>query len=260
MKRKIIFILFAVCLLFSAIVVPSFAWSFNDEGLVTWEKDTYLANTTELEEGTNRYYPEFHIDGNTRTNVPMYNLPSHTNIRVQWYNETNGNIATIAWNPRSNESDNQVTFYGTNNGQYPTSCSLRYRVIDGSYWFETSILFYTSNVNTSTLRCRVTFEPNVNQIQEEWVERIPSLESHLLEQIETLENDIAGLNNTISGLQNNNVLDGIFSGIGSGFSAFVTPLLSLGVGGVTLGNVIAVLLIIGAILVFVLLINKIRGA
>lgn len=260
LSRKIAICVLTAVVILSSMVLPSFAWSIEgDPPTVT--KDSYFTtrfeSNLEPETGeTLEVFPQFADSTGTFTAVPLTNGLTKTGVSVYFYDDFGGVVSyrircaiNVASNFRISTTRKGYNYYLYLNVYY-----------SGSQW-RVSAFLETDNLDLldDNLRCRIEVGPSELQLQNAYDEYLEEAAGQQ-ETIQQLENEIATLESTLQGLQNNNVLDGVFSGIGDGFSSMMTPLLSLSVGGVSLGNVIGVLLIIGAILLFILLINKLRGA
>lgn len=262
--KKILFVVLSFVVLLSVCVLPSFAWSigYDQEGLPQLQEVHKIYNgeynnddlAYRFYNNYNPYYYPFNSN----------NTASNSAFQVQLLYSGGQILNTFVKIPNNTASTVKISVdhFGVLELYVDlTPTSQTSKGITDMYFVPLDDLRFDG------LRINITTVPTASTVMNEfssYVENVLDGESPIIDDLraEIAYKDavIAQRDETIRGLQNNNVLDGTFSGIGEGFSTAITPLLSLGVGGVTLGNVLGTLLIIGVILLFVLIINKIRGA
>ena len=252
--KKILFVALTLVVVISSCVIPSFAWELVSDGAssfpnwsVEWSEFDWQLGDSQQYEGvipvgssnvneTDIYFYITLTDGNE--------IAEHFDIRLQAFiyegsttcditTDDFGDITlTVFTEPGDILSDVTIYFdFGS-----ATTANVRfYAYASGAYVYDFFEINYYDSITESTVG---TLESEISRLQAK------------IEEKDTLINE----------LSKNNVLDGAISGIGNGFANAVTPLLSLGIGGVTVGGIIGVFLIIGVILLFVIIVNKIRGA
>lgn len=269
MKKKIVYSIVAFVIILSATVLPSFAWSigYNQEGLPEVHTTTYTYNAVYQASGYFVFYRNYTTLFDPFEDPNGTNTASNSAFQIQLA-DANGMMMNLFVKIPNNKGY-EVTVYDSPYGRFEADVDLDTNIKGIS---EMRFLPNASYVNPGNLRVLIKVVPTYSVVLDEFSDYVEygggsSTIQNLQNQIESLNNQlaskdsvIADKNETIAGLQNNNVLSGLFVGIGDGFAAIVTPLLQISVGGVSLANFIGVFLIIGVILLFVLIIHKIRGA
>lgn len=274
MKRKILKILLvavSIATILAATVVPSFAWSleYTEDG-VSVTNDTWVCSAYPVygdnDEVLHYTFEATQISSGASSSyfAPSWGEWKDTLIRMEFFisGSTAGTLYVTPTGSTSRQWEYNA-FYVYEDYRY--NCYIDAWLSGGYLNF--AYMTDQPNVTEADITCRVIMSPDY-----EYTIRniIPTLSEDLAANygqiIQAQRNEIASLNAQVEGLReenaglaNNNVLDGALTGIGQGFGAFISPLLDIGVGGVTVGTICAVLLFIGLIMLFVIIFQKIRG-
>lgn len=270
MKKKIVFTLVTLCVLFTAVVVPSFAWSYEIDGNGNLQTDNQIFegdfDTGSGESDGDGYYQ--YIPFVNGTIAPDNGRQwKDTLIRLEIF--SNGNTAGTVY----------VTPTGSTNREWTYEATARYYYLDGDF-LETSMesfriqlelnsgqIFFNLAVTNDRLAPYLSYRLSLSMDYEYLLrdvlpdinEENSALISSLNQQINRLTNEIVSKDELIEGLKNNNVFDGLFSGIVRGLTQGINLILGLEFGGSPISEFIAVVMLFVAIWFIVWLVRKLVG-